>query len=449
MHRRLMPLLLVLLAAAGPAWALTDEEVFRNFRFNLINPGARSLAMGGAFIALADDATAAQANPAGLSFFTRWEAFGELRSVDYGAQSSIKRESLPTGINTSVGVGTDQDDTVSMTFASGVVNIGRGALGISRQEVLNVKSATLSSFAFRFEDNPGAFLAEGQGSIDVDIVNINLSGAFRITDRLGLGLTLTQSRLNAKSEVSNIVLDPQGNVADFEILEPVLDLRTSIDDSDEDFIFSLGLIYKRELKWHVGAVYRQGPSFTVHETIDPLTLNPDTGVTEGIDLFEVRENIGTPFVNQFSLPGSFGVGGAVFLLKDSRLTLSADIARVMYSDLMDNYVAGVNVLTDFDAQFDIDDATEWRVGAEYLLGLQKQPIWALRAGMFQESDATIAATFTGTNAFASEDVFAGAGDVFHGTLGLGINFQRWKLDLAADFSEIDNEYVISFIFQGK
>ena len=32
--------------------ALTDEEIFRDFRFNLINPGARSLAIGGAFISL-------------------------------------------------------------------------------------------------------------------------------------------------------------------------------------------------------------------------------------------------------------------------------------------------------------------------------------------------------------------------------------------------------------
>jgi hypothetical protein len=31
----------------------------------MVNPGARSLGLGGAFVALADDATAAYANPAG------------------------------------------------------------------------------------------------------------------------------------------------------------------------------------------------------------------------------------------------------------------------------------------------------------------------------------------------------------------------------------------------
>ena len=42
------------------------------------NPGARSLGFGGAFVALADDATAAFANPAGLAQLTKPEL-----SVEY------------------------------------------------------------------------------------------------------------------------------------------------------------------------------------------------------------------------------------------------------------------------------------------------------------------------------------------------------------------------------
>jgi hypothetical protein len=39
---------------------------FTTFQFSFSNPGARSMGLGGAFVALADDATAAFANPAGL-----------------------------------------------------------------------------------------------------------------------------------------------------------------------------------------------------------------------------------------------------------------------------------------------------------------------------------------------------------------------------------------------
>src|SRR5207247_10020203 len=96
MRRQIEALSIVLLVSSGPALALTDEEIFRDFRFNLINPGARSLALGGAFISLADDATAAQANPAGLGFLDRPAYFLDLRGVDNAAQSQVLRTASST-----------------------------------------------------------------------------------------------------------------------------------------------------------------------------------------------------------------------------------------------------------------------------------------------------------------------------------------------------------------
>ena len=60
MRTRIATLILAagLLLPAAPAGAVTDEEVFRNFRFNFVNPGGRAVAMGGAFVGIADDATA-------------------------------------------------------------------------------------------------------------------------------------------------------------------------------------------------------------------------------------------------------------------------------------------------------------------------------------------------------------------------------------------------------
>lgn len=54
-----------------------------SFQFNLSNPGARSLGMGGAFAGLADDATAAYANPAGLTILTRPEVSFEGRTASF------------------------------------------------------------------------------------------------------------------------------------------------------------------------------------------------------------------------------------------------------------------------------------------------------------------------------------------------------------------------------
>ncbi|HET7380151.1 MAG TPA: hypothetical protein VFJ24_08945, partial [Gaiellales bacterium] len=72
-----------LLAGAAPAAAgdkgLTDSETFSGFQFNFNNPGARALGMGGAFVAVADDATAVIANPAGLTILQRPELSGEVK----------------------------------------------------------------------------------------------------------------------------------------------------------------------------------------------------------------------------------------------------------------------------------------------------------------------------------------------------------------------------------
>src|SRR2546423_8776292 len=58
----------------------TDIESLSGFQFNFGNPGARSLGMGGAFIGLADDASAAEANPAGLTILRKTEFSVEARN---------------------------------------------------------------------------------------------------------------------------------------------------------------------------------------------------------------------------------------------------------------------------------------------------------------------------------------------------------------------------------
>ena len=60
-------MLLVLLVAGRPGFAQSNIEANAGIQFDFSNPGARSRAMGGAFLGLADDATAALANPAGLT----------------------------------------------------------------------------------------------------------------------------------------------------------------------------------------------------------------------------------------------------------------------------------------------------------------------------------------------------------------------------------------------
>src|SRR5664279_3177008 len=72
-----------LIGASGAALAITDTETNASIPFNLASPGARSMGMGGAFLGLADDATAAYTNPAGLTQLVTPEISAEARHTEY------------------------------------------------------------------------------------------------------------------------------------------------------------------------------------------------------------------------------------------------------------------------------------------------------------------------------------------------------------------------------
>src|SRR5688500_7632354 len=73
-------LVVALLVSLPLAAQNVDIEALSGLQFNFGNPGARSLGMGGAFLGLADDASAAEANPAGLTILRKPEVSIEARN---------------------------------------------------------------------------------------------------------------------------------------------------------------------------------------------------------------------------------------------------------------------------------------------------------------------------------------------------------------------------------
>src|SRR5438309_6606013 len=80
MRRFVFAAVVCTLAALPLAAQNTDIESLSGLQFNFGNPGARSLGMGGAFLGLADDASAAEANPAGLTILRKPEVSIEARN---------------------------------------------------------------------------------------------------------------------------------------------------------------------------------------------------------------------------------------------------------------------------------------------------------------------------------------------------------------------------------
>src|SRR5437763_1267414 len=118
--------LLVLLLAALPALAQnTDIESLSGLQFNFGNPGARSLGMGGAFLGLADDASAAEANPAGLTILRKPEITIEARN--YLEQQVLTTSgTFPNNERTAF---THYSERVAVSFASVVYPIRNFTVG--------------------------------------------------------------------------------------------------------------------------------------------------------------------------------------------------------------------------------------------------------------------------------------------------------------------------------
>ena len=140
------------LAASHLRFAQRDLEV--PIQFDFINPGARSLALAGAFIGLADDATAATTNPAGLQRLGRPEVSIEGRGwkfiTDFVKGGRLSGTVTGTGIDTTAGpLFADTSERVTgISFLSFVYPHGRWSIAGYRQEASRLKGSATTEGAF-------------------------------------------------------------------------------------------------------------------------------------------------------------------------------------------------------------------------------------------------------------------------------------------------------------
>ena len=168
-------------------------------QFSFSNPGARSLGFGGAFVALADDATAAFANPAGLIQLARPELSIEGRKWSYSTPFTAggRASGQPTGIglDTISGLRFDEseNDISGLSFLSFVYPFQHGALAVYRHQLASFEAFTttdglfsdvpgLPGFVRRFEDL--------RTSSDFEIVTHGAAASFKLSESLSLGLSV-------------------------------------------------------------------------------------------------------------------------------------------------------------------------------------------------------------------------------------------------------------------
>ena len=171
---------LLLLAASSVAQEEADA-----FGFSFANPGARSLGFGSAFVALADDATAAFSNPAGLTHLLEPEI-----SVE-GRGQGLKAPRTGT-----------VEDVTGLGFVSFALPWKKGSVAVYRNDFANFALGT------RFRGNLSEDLVfDVQRLTDFRLVNTGAAGGFRVNERLSVGAGVSYWKGSFESQLVRSVPD--------------------------------------------------------------------------------------------------------------------------------------------------------------------------------------------------------------------------------------------------
>ena len=372
-----------------------------------VGSGARAMAMGGAFIATADDATAASWNPAGLIQLEKPELSIVGSYTD--RHSDYTSDAHPEIDNN----GHDSDLSLNyFSFTYPVSWIKNFVFSINYQRLYDFGR----SFSHQFSYADSGLDLDQRISYDQSghVGAAGLAAAIELTPEISLGLTM------------NIWTDQLGwengwqehyrsRASGSQAGTPVT-IDTVIDDRYEAFSginFNLGLLWETSRLGRFGAVIKTPftASMThVFEFRETTVYGPPTDTTIETGPLRSEEQV------ELQMPLSYGLGWAMRI--GDAVTIGADIYRTHW----ENYILTDEQGNEFSpidgrpaAQSEIDPTTHVRVGGEYvILRPHRQAAIPIRAGLFYDPEPNQ----------------AGTQDYFGLAMGCGYTWPRSSIDLA-------------------
>lgn len=403
---------LLVLATAQPAAAQLEAALLSKIQPNIVNPGGKSLAMGGAFVSLADDATAAFANPAGLPQLASWQVGLSGKRFDFEPRLSTANyySTSPSG---SAGF-TRLDDTDvyrpkgqadDIEFASIVGPLSR-SVSIAVYRAVNLRyridasdlaGGNYRAYWFNRASASSTSLDE-QGGIELRNEMYGAAVGARFGPLyLGGGLNVNKLRFDLTGGAAGgphmlIANADNGNRAN-NVPDPRIDVETSSTiPSNSKLGWSVGMRYDlwESSRVAFGAVYRHSPKFDVNYAFKatyPSGVVPPVSFSCGVDDPNVPGS-GASACGTFRVPDDYSVGisGNLF---SQYLLLAVEVQRVRYSQLNEGFVP-VFVYRNSSggqrsvAQGTTPDGTVPRFGAEYTISFSREFAVALRAGWYRE-----------------------------------------------------------------
>lgn len=480
-------------ALAGQAKAQFESALMSKLQLNLVNPGGKSQAMGGAFVSLADDPTAAIANPAGLWQLQSWQVglSGKnfwyqptLGSTIYNRQSPSSAFQLDPvtslAYEPSGSVASLEYFSVAGPISENVTIAAYMAVNM-RYRIDAYESSTISNYryvGFAQQNPPSVTTYDEEGQIDITNTVYGASIGGKVGKFSG-GVGFTMNHLtfdldagDAGRSYRQILRTGSSGFDDV--------MSTSIDTQNR-IGFIVGARYEIDERYriNIGGVYRNNPKWDIGYT---RTRQIVAGASRTDSCADDSRFCGT-----FDLPDDYSIGISAMPVKN--LIFALDVERVMYSQLNDSFVPmqvyaidpSKSTACDTTSQAgctnravvngETDDVTVIRFGAEYSVligsgnvlsfraGYYRDPAHAMKMRLYPDTDGDRRAdpgaaqvSIPNPPGFpfdkAYELGFDGGEDEDHFTFGLGAGLGRMvAFDLSADISSQNTSATASFFLR--
>lgn len=433
--------------------AVTDSDVNSVIPFNLANPGARSLGMGGAFLGLSDDSTAAYTNPAGLTQLSETEISIEGRHTKYSVPF-VNGGSTPIDPfdTEALHASTASNSLDNMSFLSIVYPHERWAFALFRDEVIryeNTFEGSLEPETIDFGDLGTFDVFPIAGNQSVKVIDYGFSVALKINDGVSLGAGLNYYKFDIDSVV--------GRFSDTQFFSnpgEVLNLQQQ-KGSDNDVGLNLGARFSLTEQFSVGLAYRMGPRFD-YQAQSAIVAQPvanDQGSFTATPVTPPQQVANLSKVG-FKIPDVYAVG--LSWHPNDSWRVNFDFDEVMYSQVTHNMQSLFGYGPDTLGRLVIPNGEEFHLGAEYTFAQMSHPI-SVRAGVWHDPRHSI--EYRGqpitdpdliTNpAVAAVAVIFGVskGSQTHGAIGAGMAFKQFQIDFGADFSDLTDTYSLSAVWR--
>jgi long-subunit fatty acid transport protein len=348
---------------------------------NTVGSGARALGMGGAFIAVADDATAASWNPGGLT---------QLESPEFSIVYAYKHatEEFSDGYHLWTD-GEFETDLGELNYLSIAYPFQRTIAGRNLVVSLNYqrKFNFDRNLDFQFKDYAGL---TGGNIFDIhynidyyqygSLSTISPAFGFEITNKLSAGVVMNiwdssllsdngwynKVRFRSKSGLDGALL----GFSSGEIINEYEDFDATN--------YTFGMLYRPIEGLQIGAVYNSGFAADVKYT--------QTARLHGVATSINREN------RRMEFPTSYGIGVA-YRFPNDKLTLSLDVTKRLWDHFVEVDQAGrrTSPITGISKKISyIEPTYTVRAGAEYVFIDTSKPVQkympSVRAGAFYDPE---------------------------------------------------------------